>query len=309
MLSDQHENKGRCEKVMVEDLKYGFMRDKVFRTLFVNYAHFLKWLVAAILKINLADITQFEIKNSEIPSDNAEDKLARLDVNVSVEMAVGTQLVDIEVQVANTGYYVERSMFYAAREFSSALPTGGEYSDLPRVVVISILGFTLFTDTTQYHCVFRFMERDTGRELSDKMELHYIEVPKLPEVLDTGNELEVMLALFRAETDEDVARIDEMGVPIVSEVIDAYRGIVLSSSPRALARMREDGLTIARTMIGDAIRENNKKWQTITEQITAEKDAELAKLAAEKDAELARQAAEKDAEIAQLLAMLDASGE
>ncbi|MDR2620387.1 MAG: hypothetical protein LBC29_04640 [Propionibacteriaceae bacterium] len=80
----------------------------------------------------------------------------------------------------------------------------------------------------------------------------------------------------------------------MSEIIDAYRGIVLSSSPRALARMREDGLAIARTMIDDALQENNKKWERIIAEKYAEKDAELA---------------EKDAEIAQLLAMLDASGE
>ena len=43
-------------------------------------------------------------------------------------MTVNGQCVDLEVQVCNEGDYPERVMYYWAREFSSALPAGQDYS-------------------------------------------------------------------------------------------------------------------------------------------------------------------------------------
>lgn len=59
-------------------------------------------------------------------------------------MTVNSQHIDLEVQIRNERNYLERVLYYWAREFSSALLTGQGYSMLPRTIVISIVDFPPF---------------------------------------------------------------------------------------------------------------------------------------------------------------------
>ena len=108
-------------------LKYKFTNDTLFKILFVKYPDLLKRLVANILKIPLESITEFVITNPEVPPEVVGDKFCRLDIN----MLVDGQRVDLEVQVSDEGDFPERSLYYWAREYSSALGEGGEYINLP----------------------------------------------------------------------------------------------------------------------------------------------------------------------------------
>jgi predicted transposase/invertase (TIGR01784 family) len=63
------------------------------------------------------------------------DKFCRLDIN----MVVNGQRVDLEVQRRDEGDYPERTLFYWAREYSTAIGEGGKYSELPRTVIISLV--------------------------------------------------------------------------------------------------------------------------------------------------------------------------
>jgi predicted transposase/invertase (TIGR01784 family) len=162
----------------VTKLKYTFKNDTLFKSLFVQHPDLLKRLVAELLGIALDSIGEFEITNPEMPPESMEDKFCRLDIN----MVVDGQRVDLEVQVRDEGDFPERTLFYWAREYSSALPAGGEYHDLPRVVIISIMAFSLF-DCEDFHSEFQALEISRHTPLTDKMSLHYFELPKLPEVI------------------------------------------------------------------------------------------------------------------------------
>jgi hypothetical protein len=103
-------------------LKYTFKTDMLFKMLFVKYPDLLKKLVAELLEITLDSIEEFDVRNPEIPPDMIGDKSCLLDIC----MTVNGQRVDLEVQVSNEGNYPERAMFNWAREYSTALPDGGE---------------------------------------------------------------------------------------------------------------------------------------------------------------------------------------
>ena len=214
-------------------LQYTFKTDTLFKMLFVQYPELLKKLVAALLGIPLESIEQFTIRNPEMPPDNLGDKFCRLDIN----MTVNGQRVDLEVQIGNEGDYPERVLFYWAREFSSALPKGQGYGTLPRTVVISIIDFVLF-DCEEYQSFFQPLEVERHTLLSDKMGLHFFELPKLPEVGDEKDTLLLWLSLFKAETEEELTKIDEMEVPEMSQAINAYYTITASSEFREKERLR-----------------------------------------------------------------------
>ncbi len=215
-------------------LKYTFKSDILFKMVFVKYPHLLKALVAVILGITVESITEFEILNSEITPEMFGDKFCRLDIN----MKVNGQRVDIEMQVSDEGNYPERAMFYWAREYSSALMAGEDYSLLPPTIIISIMGFKLF-DCTEYHSFFQPLETTRHELFSDKMGLHFFELPKVPAEVNGKDELLLWLSLFKAETEEELERLNKMGVSVMSEAINAYRTVTASAEYREIERLRE----------------------------------------------------------------------
>lgn len=217
----------------VRKLEYTFKTDTLFKMLFVQYPELLKKLVADLLGIPFQSIGQFVIRNPEMPPENLGDKFCRLDIN----MTVNGQRVDLEVQVCNEGDYPERVMYYWAREFSSALMAGQGYSTLPRTIVISIIDFILF-ECEEYDSFFQPLEVKRHTLLSDKMGFHFFELPKLPDHVDEDDMLLLWLSLFKAETEEELEKIKEMEVPVMSQAINAYYTITASSEFREKERLR-----------------------------------------------------------------------
>jgi predicted transposase/invertase (TIGR01784 family) len=201
--------------------------------LFVQYPELLKKLVAELLGIPFDSIENFVIRNPEMPPESMGDKFCRLDIN----MTVNGQRVDLEVQVNDEGDYPERVMFNWAREFSSALLVGQDYSMLPRTIVVSITNFKLF-DCAEYYSSFQALEVTRHTLLSDKMAFYFFELPKLPANVGKNNMLLLWLSLFKAETEEELEKIKAMEVPVMNQAINAYYTITASSEFREKERLR-----------------------------------------------------------------------
>jgi predicted transposase/invertase (TIGR01784 family) len=267
-------------------LKYKMTMDTLVKLLFTKYPDLLKWLVAALLDIQYESIQEFKIINPEISPEELGKKFCRLDIN----MIVNGQRVDIEVQVSDEGNYPERSLFYWAREFSTGIAEGEDYSLLPRTIIISILDFNQFEDPGKFHSEFQALEVTTHEPLTDKMVLHFYELKKLPPLSNKDSGRDLWLKLFNAKTEEDLKKIEEMEVPIMSEAIGAYRRVAASPEFREIERMRSRAGHDEAQALYNAERLEREKWQGIL----AEKDAALS----EKDAALSEKDAaltEKDA--------------
>ena len=215
-------------------LKYTFKNDTLFKMLFVRHRPLLQSLVAALLGLAEESIGNLVINNPEIPPENLGDKFCRLDIS----MIIGGQRVDLELQVRNEGDYPQRALFHWAREYSSALPAGDDYENLPRTIIISILNFNQF-DCAEFHSEFCPLEVKRHELLSDRMSLHFFELKKLPVgQLNAGDKLQLWLALFKAETQEELAKIDALEVPDMKEAINAYNEITVTPEFREMERLR-----------------------------------------------------------------------
>jgi len=198
----------------------------------VKYPDLLKKLVAALLRIRLDSIEHFEIQNPEMPPETLGDKFCRLDIN----MMIGGQRVDLEVQVEDERDYPERSLYYWARDFSTALGEGMDYLLLPRTIVINIVDFKLF-DCAEFHSEFQALEVTRHTSLTDKMSLHYFELPKLPTNFHKDDDLLLWLSLFNANTEEDLKRIEALEVPDMEKAIGAYRHVTATDEFKEIERM------------------------------------------------------------------------
>ncbi|GHU35891.1 transposase [Clostridia bacterium] len=273
-------------------LEYTFTNDTLFKMLFVQYPDLLKRLVAALLGINYDNIEQFDIANPEMPPDSFGEKFCRLDINMTID----GQRCDLEVQVANEGDYPERSLYYWARVYSNSLGEGEEYSKLPRTVIISILDFKLF-DCAEVHSEFQPLEVARHTPLTDKQCLHYFELPKLPDTVDANDSLGLWLALFNAETEEELKKIEAMEVPIMKQAIGAYRSVTATNEFKEYERLRSLARHNEASALNHAARVATEKADAKWKEVVAADKVELAI----KDAALA----EKDAEIARLRTQLE----
>ena len=269
-------------------LKHTFKTDILFKLLFRKHRKLLQHLVAHLLGIPSESITYFKLENPEMPPESMGKKFCRLDIH----MTVNGQQVNLEVQVENEGDYPERALFHWARLYSNALPAGEDYSELPRTIVISILDFTLFKGCTDFHSEYQVLEVTRGDTLTDKMALHFFELPKLPESISSDDLLLLWLSLFKANTEEELKRIERLGVPELSEAINAYHNITTSAEFREMERLRIKASHDEAQALSNAERRGEKrgekranaKWKDVV----AEKDVTLA----EKEATLASKNAE-----------------
>ena len=104
----------------------------------------------------------------------------------------------------------------------------------------------------------------------------FFEVRKLPKEIDKTNELELMLSLFRAKTEEDLKQLEELEVPVVTQAIGAYREVMVSPEFRELERLRADARHNEASALLNAERREREKWQGVV----AQKDTAIAEQAA-----------------------------
>ena len=280
-------------------LKYTFKTDTLFKILFSKYPDLLKKLVSELLKIRIDSIEQFLITNPDIPPDVIGNKYCRLDIS----MLVNGKMVDLEVQVESEEDYPDRVLYYWAREYSTALKKGNNYSDLLQTIHISIVNFLMF-DCDEFHSEFVLLEVTRHTPLTDKMCLHFFELPKAPDLADKDSKLELWLSLFKADTEEALAKIEALGVPEMKQAIDAYREITVTPEFIEIERLRHKAHHDEMQALHIARKKERMRWEPIVAEkdaIIADKDAALAQKDAEKDAALAQ----KDAIIAELKAKLD----
>ena len=203
----------------------------------------------------------------------------------AINMEINKQNVNLEVQVNDEKDYPERSLYYWARMYSNALPVNGKYIDLPRTISINILGFILFKQRPEYHSEYRALEVTHHEPLTDKLILHFFELKKLPKKIDEDNLSLLWLTLLKAGTKEELERINRLGVPELSEAINAYNTVTTSPEYQELERLRHKANHDEAQALHNAEQRGEKrgaavertKWQGVV----ADKDTEIEKLKAE----------------------------
>jgi predicted transposase/invertase (TIGR01784 family) len=131
--------------------------------------------------------------------------------------------------------------------YRDGLNRGDNFMELYPVRVVFILGYEHLPGT-RMHSIFQVREVHDGRRLSDDLELHMVELPKLANMTDVEVEEKAAYdwAMFlAAETDEERRRLAMHNADIrkATEALDQ-----LSQDPKAqsLARWREAQIRIYR---------------------------------------------------------------
>ena len=160
--------------------------------------HLLKDFLQAILK---REITNIVVK-TEVTLDKTvkNSKECRLDLLAEID---NKEQINVEIQNSNKYNTVSRSLYYGSTLYRNSLKEGEDYNKAKRTVVIMILDYNEFKDVT-YHEVAR-MKRDYNNEIiTDKVEYHYIQLPKFIEtVKEIKTDEEMWIAYISNQLDKE----------------------------------------------------------------------------------------------------------
>ncbi|MDR0920317.1 MAG: Rpn family recombination-promoting nuclease/putative transposase [Oscillospiraceae bacterium] len=178
--------------------------DIAFKKIFTENLELLRLMLIDILK--LPKIDSIQLRPNEVTPANVDEKFCRLDVRVTVD---GRE-IDIEIQLHNRDDFRARSLYYWALLYTH-LPVGDDYEKLPQTIVINFVDFTLFGETNDFHSCFVPMERNRHTLLTNKQEMHFFELKKIPNIENANNDDVIYwLNFISAETEEQITKIENL---------------------------------------------------------------------------------------------------
>jgi predicted transposase/invertase (TIGR01784 family) len=215
--------------------------DVVFKLLFGAEQNrgLLKMLIEDVLQPE-RPIASLEVVNPELERESVDGRGLVLDVLVVHDDGTRT---NVEMQTYHRPGLERRALFHWARLYANALPRGGAFASLPRVRVIFILAQRLLPGA-RLHSRYRVLEADDGHLLSDALEIHTLELPKLEGAVPAHDARVAAWARFFAAQDDasrrEVANMD----PRMEQVLSALELLSADDRARWAARWREDQLAL-----------------------------------------------------------------
>lgn len=116
------------------------------------------------------------------------------------------------MQVGNKQFFRERILYYWSKMYSGDLDKGENYGKLKQSISVSIMGFDMF-DCDNYHSSFSVRENSRNELLTDKLELHFFELNKIPHKIDGRSRKELWLQFINADTKEELDMLRNTNVP------------------------------------------------------------------------------------------------
>ena len=175
--------------------------DYIFKRLFSKKGNedILIDLLEGILEIKIKKIEVMQ--EVELERIDIKDKVGVLDIKAVIYEKT---TIDIEMQIENEYNMIERTLFYWAGLYHTGLKSKEKYVRNNKVITINLLKFNIFKEK-RYHRVGIIKEKENNDILTDKLELHFIELPKFLESNEGGNKkLRQWLDFICNEREEEV---------------------------------------------------------------------------------------------------------
>ena len=232
--------------------------DFVFKKIFGNEKHpniLISFLNAVIKPTDL--IKSVQIKNTDIEKEHIEDKYSRLDIKAVTNNG---EHINIEIQVKNEYNMIKRSLYYWSKMYEGQLTKGQDYDTLSRTICINILDFKYLKNDNFHNC-YRLKEKNTNEELTDVMELHFIEIPKLRKLENTediSDMLEAWITFIESPTSELIDKL-EMSSDEIKEAKEELLRLSGNDKERERYEKRFESLLEQNSLLANAERKGLQK--------------------------------------------------
>ncbi len=175
--------------------------DFVFKRIFgdANDVEPLAAFLQAALGLPEEEFADLAVIDPNLNSEFEGDKHCILDVRIRTRSG---RDIDVEIQVKPTDDIYNRIQCYTAKMVAGQVKAGESYGVMAQSITIVITDFWMWRADRGYHHRFRLYDSDAGLPYPDSMEIHTLELPKLPENSD-GSKLWDWLKFLSSETVEE----------------------------------------------------------------------------------------------------------
>ena len=119
-------------------------------------------------------IENIELKNPYNITNYRKGKMSILDIKAVDEKGIW---YDIEMQIAEQGFYDKRAFYYWSKVYSDQIESGDNFELLRKTIGINILDFNYLKEE-DFHNVYKVYNEKSKEEFSDLFEMHFIELNK-----------------------------------------------------------------------------------------------------------------------------------
>lgn len=240
--------------------------DFLFKKIFgkSKNAELLKHLLQSILtdiKIDKVEVN----KDVSLERKQLQDKIGILDIVATLN---DKTKVNVEMQVKDYYNTVDRSVFYETGLYYDSLQAGEDYIEIPRTISIWITDYNVFEEGP-FHERARLKRDYENIILTDKLEIHYIQLPKFKaKCKRISNELEEWLTFIQNENVGVIRMIDN---EYIQKAEDEFEYLTGDAATRRLAELREKAIRDEAAGLKSARRKGIEEGKTEEKRETARK--------------------------------------
>lgn len=232
----------------MSETKIPITNDYIFKKIFAKKGNesILKDFLIAILEIPIEKVeVQTEVS---LEKQLEENKLGRLDI---IAVLNDNTIVNIEMQVSNQYNFIERSLYYWSGNYYNDLKAGRDYRKVKKTITINILNYELFSEGP-FHEIGRLKRDFQNTILTDKIEMHFIQIPKfLKEKRENRTKLEQWMQ-FISQIDKREVELAMKENEEIKKANEEYEYLTGEEAERRLAFLRDKAIRDENNMIAGA---------------------------------------------------------
>lgn len=165
-----------------------------------------KGMIAAILGIRSEEVEEAVLMPTILRKEYEDDKYGVLDV--LVKLRDGTRM-DFEMQLVYFEFWENRTLYYLSKMYTDQIKEGEDYDVLKKCIQVSIFDHVYFEADDRCYRRITFRDDELKEEYTDLMEIHILELPKLPQEEKDETDLMQWMRFLGGKRREDFEKMAE----------------------------------------------------------------------------------------------------
>ena len=221
-----------------------------------------KGIISALLGINPEEIAETKLLPTSTTEEYPDGKLGILDVLIKLEN--GTQ-VGMEMQVAKYDYWTNRILFYLCRMFTGQIGKGDTYDKLKKCIHVSFLDFIHFENDYDFYRKITLRD-EKNSEYTDLLELHILELKKLPQEEQNENGLLKWTRFLDGKCREDFEKMAEKD-EYIDEAYELLKKMSADDRKRLEYEAREKAVRDYNTQMKSSLERGEERLNSLNRQL------------------------------------------
>ena len=221
-----------------------------------------KGIISALLGINPEEIAETKLLPTSTTEEYPDGKLGILDVLIKLEN--GTQ-VGMEMQVAKYDYWTNRILFYLCRMFTGQIGKGDTYDKLKKCIHVSFLDFIHFENDYDFYRKITLRD-EKNSEYTDLLELHILELKKLPPEEQNENGLLKWTRFLNGKCREDFEKMAEKD-EYIDEAYELLKKMSEDDRKRLEYEAREKAVRDYNTQMKSSLERGEERLNSLNRQL------------------------------------------